>query len=165
MDENEEMYLEDAMDDVMSEALDHAKTLEPGSPEHIAVVSEINTLYNTRAKAAEIDMKYKSEEAQRAQERELKLYEYQLRKKEMDIKERELNIRCDELATQKKANKVDAIYKGVETAGKIGTAAGVGILMARCIQAEYGDMRFMNSGPWRFLTGIAGRSINLPGIR
>ena len=155
MDENKEVFLEDVMNDVVEECLDHAKALTPGSEEHISVVNEVTALYSTQAK-------YASEEAQREHDKEMKLYDISLRNKDLELREKELEFKRDELESQKKQHKLDNVLKGVDVGAKVLGTVGVLGTMFLALKSECEDNRWMSSGIWKWASGIGNKFIRPP---
>ena len=81
MDENENQYLEDMLEDAIGENIEKFKTLEPGTEEYAATARAICELYKICIEYTKTGMEYRDKETNRMSEENFRAQQLELQKK------------------------------------------------------------------------------------
>ncbi len=150
MDEENEVFLEDVCEAVISKGFDELlanSDIKPGDSEYTEAVKAITELYAIRIKYTEIQMKYEDAEAQREHELKLKRLEYDARMKELEVE------RLAREAQLKGQNVAMILDVGTQIAKSVLTSVyptfAFDRLSKMALVSEYQNNRFWNSTSWK----------------
>lgn len=159
-DENENGYIEDAWDQLISDAIDYinAKSdMVPGSEEYKKAVYAVRELFEAKIRYTEVQMKYDDAEAQREHELKLKRMEYDLRMKELEAEKLRDEAQSRNAYVTLAAEVGKEVLKGVLT--NIIPAQIFNGLAHEVIVSEYQNNRFINSTSWKMASSAINKSL------
>lgn len=159
-DENENAYLEDAWDQLISDGIDYinaSSDMVPGSEEYTSAVRSVKELLDTKIRYTEVQMKFEDAEAQREHELKLKRMEYDLRMKELEAEKLAQEAQLKTQGASILAEVGKEVVKGV--LANIVPAQIYNGLAHEVIVSEYQNNRFINSQSWKMASSAITKSL------
>ena len=159
-DENENGYIEDAWDQLISDGMDYISThdeLVPGSEGYDKAVRSLKDLFDTKIRYTEVQMKYDDAEAQREHELKLKRMEYDLRMKELEAEKLRNEAQSKSTYAALAAEVGKEVLKGFLT--NIVPAKIFNGLAHEVIVSEYQNNRYINSTSWKMANSAINKSL------
>lgn len=159
-DENENAYLEDAWDQLISDGIDYinaSSDMVPGSEEYTSAVRSVKELLDTKIRYTEVQMKFEDAEAQREHELKLKRMEYDLRMKELEAEKLAQEAQLKTQGASILAEVGKEVVKGV--LANIVPARMFNGLAHEVIVSEYQNNRFINSQSWKMANSALTKSL------